>query len=43
MLILGSVLSLFLINTQMLGTSFSWVPFAASLIMLAGVLRFIDA
>ena len=46
MLVLGSVLSIFSIiapNVQMLGTSSSWLPFAASLIMLAGILRCFDA
>ena len=46
MLVLGSVLSIFSIiapNVQMLGTSSSWLPFAASLIMLAGIMRAIDA
>jgi uncharacterized membrane protein HdeD (DUF308 family) len=46
MLILGSVLSLFTImapNMQMLGTSSSWLPVAASLIILVGILRFVDA
>ena len=46
MLVLGSVLSIFSIiapNVQMLGTSSSWLPFAASLIMLAGILRCVDA
>lgn len=46
MLALGSVLSLFSIvapNMQMLGTSSSWLPFAAALIMLAGILRCVDA
>ena len=46
MLVLGSVLSLFTIvapHVQMLGTSSSWLPIAASLIMLAGVLRCVDA
>ncbi len=41
MLALGSVLSVFTIiapNVQMLGTSSSWLPIAASLVMLAGVL-----
>ena len=46
MLLLGSVLSIMTVvapNMQMLGTSSSWLPFAASLIMLAGILRCIDA
>ena len=46
MLVSGSVLSLFTIvapNMQMLGTSSSWLPVAASLIMLAGIMRCVDA
>ena len=46
MLVLGSVLSLFSTvapNMQMLGTSSSWLPVAAALIMLAGILRGVDA
>ena len=46
MLVLGSVLSIFTIiapNVQMFGTTSSWLPFAASLTMLAGILRCVDA
>ena len=45
MLVSGSVLSLFTItapNMQMLGTSSSWLPVAAALIMLVGILRCFD-
>ena len=46
MLLLGSVLSIMTVvapNMQMLGTSSSWLPVAASLVMLAGILRCVDA
>ena len=46
MFAVGSVLAIFSViapEVQMLGTSSSWLPFAAFLILLVGILRCIDA